>query len=272
MSKKTRQECGQTRYSFEDARKWAEIFESEGTLKAVKEICGVDPGTARKWFANYAGELQVSLPRIELRKGIEVRCSRCKKYKQENEDNFYFFAKDDRLSSACKDCTRDRAAKRYETKKIEINEAQKEYAKNNFEKMSEYKRKSAEKNKEKNRKRTAEKKKNDLIYRLKCNLRSRLATAIKSGRKPGSAVRDLGCSMDFFKEHLTSKFHADPRTGEKMTWENYGKWHVDHIFPLFRCNTKEEVLRACHYTNLQPLWAHENLVKRAKILDGVKLP
>lgn len=272
MKKKTRQECGETRYSFEDAKRWAEIFKAEGTLKAVQLICGADYETIRKWFLNHAEELEVSLPRIDLRKGAEVRCSRCKEYKQEDASNFYFFAKDGRFSSACKACTKIRAKERHAAKKDEIVEKQKAYVKDNPEKIRGHKRKSREKNKEREKSKEAQRKKEDPVYKLKRNLRSRLSSALKNKQKRCSAIRDLGCSLELLREHLADKFHPNQLTGEKMTWENYGRWHVDHIFPLFRCQTEEEVRRACHYTNLQPLWASENLTKRARVLDGVKLP
>jgi len=47
-----------------------------------------------------------------------------------------------------------------------------------------------------------------------------------------------------------------------MTWESYGKWHVDHIIPLCSAETNEEIVDLCHYTNLQPLWTDENIRKR----------
>jgi hypothetical protein len=52
-----------------------------------------------------------------------------------------------------------------------------------------------------------------------------------------------------------------------MTKENYGKWHVDHIIPCaaFNFNNEEEQRRCFHYTNLQPLWAEENIKKGAQI-------
>ncbi len=81
------------------------------------------------------------------------------------------------------------------------------------------------------------------------------------GQKVGSAVRDLGCSVDKLKKHLESRF----RFG--MTWENYGMWHIDHIRPLasFDLTDRVQFLQACHYTNLQPLWAPENLGKGARV-------
>ncbi len=89
------------------------------------------------------------------------------------------------------------------------------------------------------------------------NLRSRLRKAIKNNQKTGSAVKDLGCSIEELKKHLESKFT------EGMSWDNYGEWHIDHIKPLssFNLENREELLKACNYNNLQPLWAKDNLSK-----------
>ncbi len=51
-----------------------------------------------------------------------------------------------------------------------------------------------------------------------------------------------------------------------MSWENMGKWHVDHIIPLATAKTEDEVIKLCHYSNLQPLWAEDNWAKSDKIL------
>lgn len=59
-----------------------------------------------------------------------------------------------------------------------------------------------------------------------------------------------------------------------MSWENYGKngWHLDHIIPLsaFDLTDPEQLKIACHYTNIQPLWARDNLVKSNKIPNNME--
>jgi len=107
-----------------------------------------------------------------------------------------------------------------------------------------------------------EKEKKILLTKLSDRLRQRLGRAIERHSRRGSAVRDLGCTMDEFKTYLESKFQPG------MTWDNYGYygWHIDHIKPLssFDLTDKKQLLEACHYTNLQPLWAKDNLSKHAK--------
>jgi hypothetical protein len=119
---------------------------------------------------------------------------------------------------------------------------------------------------------------NNLQARLKSNLRSRISNMMNGNTKSGSAVKDLGCSISKLEKYLESKFT------EGMTWENYGRhyakypnerptrvksWHIDHIIPLssFDLTNKEQFLQACHYTNLQPLWAEDNIRKSNKILN-----
>lgn len=98
----------------------------------------------------------------------------------------------------------------------------------------------------------------DPSFKIACNLRSRLNRLIKN-KKVGSAITDLGCSIEDLKTHLESKFQPG------MTWQNHGikGWHIDHIKPLydFDLTDKVQFLEACHYTNLQPLWWYDNLSK-----------
>lgn len=68
----------------------------------------------------------------------------------------------------------------------------------------------------------------------------------------------LGCTFEEFAAHLQSKFK------EGMTLENHGDWHIDHIKPCATATSAEELAALFHFTNLQPLWATENLSKGCK--------
>lgn len=99
--------------------------------------------------------------------------------------------------------------------------------------------------------------KKDINYTLSVSLRNRTYIAIKNNQKVGSAVKDLGCSVNELKIYLKDKFI------EGMTWNNWGKWHIDHIKPLskFDLSDRKQYLEAVNYSNLQPLWATDNLKK-----------
>jgi hypothetical protein len=109
----------------------------------------------------------------------------------------------------------------------------------------------------------------DINYKLACSLRNRMKEAIKNNQKGGSAVRDLGCSVNECRLYIEKQFK------DGMNWENYGRngWHFDHIIPLssFNLGDPVECKKACHYSNLQPLWWYENLSKGSKIGEsGIK--
>ena len=72
----------------------------------------------------------------------------------------------------------------------------------------------------------------------------------------------LGCSQEYLREHLSAQFT------EGMTLENYGEWHIDHIqaVSLFDHNDPEQVAICWHYTNMQPMWAKDNIIKSNKIV------
>ena len=70
----------------------------------------------------------------------------------------------------------------------------------------------------------------------------------------------LGCTREDLTTHLEGLFQ------DGMTWDNYGDWHIDHIKPCskFDLSTEKAQAECFHYTNLQPLWAKDNLSKGAK--------
>ena len=67
----------------------------------------------------------------------------------------------------------------------------------------------------------------------------------------------IGCEVDYLMYYIQSKFTKG------MNWNNYGKWHIDHIKPCcsFDLSKASEQRKCFHYTNLQPLWAKDNLSK-----------
>lgn len=104
---------------------------------------------------------------------------------------------------------------------------------------------------------------NDINYKLKILLRGRVNSVIKNNKKADHSLTLLGCTVQELKDHLESKFT------DGMTWENYGKfgWHVDHIIPCasFDLSIPENQKICFHYTNLQPMWWRENIVKGKKL-------
>lgn len=127
------------------------------------------------------------------------------------------------------------------------------------------------KNHRKNWKRNYRKrrKKEDLDFKILTNLRSSIATALKQCKKSARTKKLIGCSIKELRRHLQSQFKKG------MTWNNWGtgrngkgkkEWHIDHIKPVasFNLSKPKEQKKCFHYTNLQPLWAEENLRKWKK--------
>jgi len=137
-----------------------------------------------------------------------------------------------------------------ETHKDLVREYMKGYNKKNRKELS---RKSREYQKRKRR--------TDVVFKIKGNLRSRMYNAIRGGYKSARTEGLIGCSVKDLMMYLEKKFLLG------MSWDNYGKWHIDHIIPccsfdLFRA---EEQKRCFNFINLQPLWAEDNLRKNKRI-------
>lgn len=108
---------------------------------------------------------------------------------------------------------------------------------------------------------------NDINFKLSVNLRKRLQDALKNNIRTGSAVKDLGCSIEELKEYIENQFL------DGMNWSNWGKisnnektWNIDHIIPFkdVDISKREDLLKVCHYTNLRPLWAKDNVRRNKK--------
>jgi len=145
-------------------------------------------------------------------------------------------------------------------KKMRLRAKDKRYRDKNKEKIKKYQQDNNQKLRSYMKEYRKERYGKDIQFRISTILRSRLGKSIKDDFKIGSAIKDLGCSITELKSYLESKFLSG------MTWHNYGLdgWHIDHIKPLsaFNLSDRKQILEACHYTNLQPLWAKDNLRKR----------
>jgi hypothetical protein len=168
-------------------------------------------------------------------------CSICNKEK----DYLQFYknkSKKDGYSFDCKLCRKEYFCKSKNVRK--------DYLERNKERIKEWRKNNSKINKEKNP-----------LYKLQCNLRSLISKSItrQGYRKTSKSKEILGCDYIELKQHLESKFT------EGMNWDNYGKWHIDHIYPSSLAETEEEIIRLNHFTNLQPLWAEDNIRKGNKL-------
>ena len=109
--------------------------------------------------------------------------------------------------------------------------------------------------------------KEEPVYRLLKNMRNGMWSVLSGKAKSSHTMEYVGMSPDELMNHLENKFT------EGMTRDNYGKWHIDHIRPLasfdFTGPDREEQLHiAWSHTNLQPLWALDNIRKGARYEEG----
>jgi len=65
----------------------------------------------------------------------------------------------------------------------------------------------------------------------------------------------LGNDWETVKNHFEFLFQPG------MSWDNHGEWEIDHIKPLYGAKNENDVIKLCHYTNLQPLWKLDNKLK-----------
>lgn len=222
---------------------------------------------------------------------MKKECSKCHQTKELNK----FYKRKDRLSgrSWCGECCRLVRRIYHTNNREKCNKTNQEYKNQNKNKIAEYmrsyKKEHAEKialqracyrlkNKDKtkqykinNRNKIRDwerrRRKEKPEIRILQSLRTRLRIALKGNQKSNTTLKLVGCSPQQLKTCLESKFKPN------MNWSNYGEWHIDHIKPCVNFDlTDSEQQKICfHYSNLQPLWAIENLSKgRKEKQDGLQ--
>lgn len=190
---------------------------------------------------------------------------------------YYWKNRDERLEYATKYRGEhpDKQREYYAENREKLLKQQKEYKETNKEALAEWQREYRHTHREEQRlasrkwrKENPSHKRNrwrsDPVYRLKELLRARLWKALNGKSKPESTMALVGCSEAELKEYIQGLFQGG------MTWENQGKWHIDHIVPLstFDLSDTEQLRSATHFTNLQPLWAFDNQTKAASLPRG----
>ncbi|MBC8294589.1 MAG: hypothetical protein H8E55_02145 [Pelagibacterales bacterium] len=131
-------------------------------------------------------------------------------------------------------------------------------------------RKRRKENYEKYRKKTKKYMENP-INKLRANIGSRMKRIIDNNI---NCEELLGCSWSFLVKYIeeqfekqTAKYGVNKYTGEAMSWDNYGMgnncFNIDHIKPYreYDMNNLDERKMVCVYTNIQPLWSYDNVLK-----------
>lgn len=181
--------------------------------------------------------------------------------------------------SSCKECDRRRSALYKQNNKHKCEKYSKEYRIKNKEVIKTRAINSYYKNQKRylhnkkiydelNRKKiniyVKTRRKNDLLFKLSSQLRTRLYRALsaKSWKQNTHFSEYIGCTLEQLKQYIQSQF-----TGG-MTWDNYSikGWTIDHIIPLSLAKTEEQMIQLCHYSNLQPMWHSDNRQKSNKMM------
>ena len=201
-------------------------------------------------------------------KGKAVRKKALKKYKKSNKgkESEKRYRQSEKGKLAIKI-----SAKKYKTKynqsqrgREAIKQGRKKYSQSASGKETIRKYKQSDRGKELRKKDHLKRMKTDPLYKLIYNTRARLRMFCKASniKKTNQTFKMVGCTPEFLKQHLEKQFKPG------MNWKNNTRdgWHIDHIVPISVAMSSEDVEKLSHYTNLQPMWATENLKKSNKIV------
>jgi hypothetical protein len=187
-----------------------------------------------------------------------------KLYREKNKLKIMLYQKEYRQKN--KEKLIDLKKRYYQNHKVEIFSNVKLYTKNHKENITIYQKDYRQKNRPMISLYKINKYHTDINYKISCLLRNYTNFVMKEKYKKSkffNTIELLGCSIEEFTLYLEKLFKPG------MSWKNYGRngWHLDHIIPCahFILSDPEQQKLCFHYTNLQPMWAKENLIKGAQI-------
>lgn len=157
---------------------------------------------------------------------------------------------------------KEKKSQELERKRLENEERNRIIA---YRKTDEYKIEQKKKDNERRKLRWKNKWENNELFAIKHRLRTLVRNSFRKkgySRFESRTEEIVGINYNEFKIYMESKFV------DGMSWENRGEWHIDHIIPLSAAKSQEELIALSHYTNLQPLWAMDNLKKGGKIISN----
>jgi len=251
---------------------YAEKRNKSGVSGSCKDCCNLKQ---KEWRKENHGKVKERYQKYQ-ENNKEKEKERWSKYRLENKEEILIKGKDYRKKNLKKINEQIKFWKLNNREKLLIN--QKIYREKNKEKEQEYRRKYRIENIDKindNRKKTQplinsylkNKRDSDPVYKITVYMRSRVKSyfTIKNITKKNKTFEIVGIKPIELKEYIEKQFT------EGMSWDNYGLygWHIDHIIPLSSAKSEDEIYKLCHYTNLQPLWAEDNLKKSNKILKKI---
>ena len=185
------------------------------------------------------------------------KCNTCGIQKTIDQFNKHPRTKDGKKPK-CRDCEKE-----YNRQWREMNPTYyQDWNEKNRSKRDKYIRKYKQKRRDKNWK-TTNPHLNEFETALSRRVRRRINNAFKRRgfSVSGRTTEIIGCGIKELKTHLESQFTAG------MSWDNKDQWHIDHIIPLDFARDEKHLRWLCHYTNLQPLWASDNIKKANKMPD-----
>lgn len=223
----------------------------------ICKVCGVEKSLEQFYFRKDTNKY-----RNECN---ECRAKKTKQYCEENRE--YLAEKAKKWREKNRNILLLKKAKYREKNREIIKEKARIYYKENIEDIKIRRKLNRRKTNETARKYQANKKKHDKVYSLKCQIRHLLVASFtrKKYVKNSHLEEIIGMPIDNLINYLLQTY----KDNYGCDWDEIEPIHIDHIKPLKYAKTKDDVIKLCHYKNLQLLKAQDNLKKGSKLEWGI---